>query len=345
MTQNNPQFSNAEVKRYLYNEMSDEEHAAMEEKFFENDELFFEIADTENRLVDLYAKGELAGEELQRFESSLNQLPKRRAKVANAVALQTFFDEERKEPIPVVVGQTFWQKLAEFFTIKTPAFGYALGGLLVLLTVGSAFLFLENRRQSNELARLQNAQNQSQKEIELENQLATAQRRESELQNQIDTERETSGDLTDELESEKTRRERIQSELERLRKERDKIPVPTPKPEQQTPIIASISLAPTIITRDLNPLGAKNLTVERGTKRLAVRLALPDNVKKEERFSVMFNGKTVAQNLAVRVSRNGEKSVQLTVSSSDLIDGVNKLILINAEGNQISSYLFKAEKK
>lgn len=345
MTPNNTQFSESEIKRYIYDEMSDTERAAMEERFFENDEFFFEIADTENRLVDLYAKGELGGEELQKFESSLSQLPKRRAKVANAVALQTFFEEERKEPIPVAVGQTLWQRLAEFFTIKTPVFGYAMGGLLVLFTLASAFLFLENRRQSNELARLQNAQNQSQKEIELENQLATSQRRESELQNQIDTERETSGDLTDELESEKVRRERIQNELERLRKERDKIPVPTPKPEQQTPTIASIFLTPTIITRDPNPAGAKNQTIERGTKRLAVRLALPDDIKKEERFSVLLNGKTVAQNLAVRVSRNGENSIQLTVSPNDVIDGVNKLILINAAGDGVSNYLFKAEKK
>ena len=33
--------------------MSDEERAATEEKFFADDKLFYEIADTENRLVDL----------------------------------------------------------------------------------------------------------------------------------------------------------------------------------------------------------------------------------------------------------------------------------------------------
>lgn len=344
MMQNDSQ--NQEIKRYLFLEMTDEERTAWEEKFFTDDELFFEIADTENRLVDFYARGRLDGEELKRFERSLSQLPQRRAKIANAVALQTFFDEERKESVPVVVGQTFWQKLAEFFTIKTPAFGYAMGGLLFLFLLSSVFLFLENRRQSNELARLQNTpdSNQSQREIDLQNQLANTQTRENELQTSIDSEREASGDLGEELEKEKTRRERIQSELDKLRKERDRIPAPTPKIEQ-APIIASIFLTPLKATRGVSGLGAKDVAVERGTKRIAVRLALPDEIDNKERLSVRLNDKASAQNLAVRVSSGGQKSVQLTVSPADLIDGTNKLTVVSADGREVSRYLFNTIKK
>ena len=338
MIENNSQ--NQEIKRYLYLEMTEEEHSAMEEKLFADDTLFFAISDLENELVDQYVRKQLTGEELTRFERSLEKLPKRRAKVANAVALQTFVAEEREESAPAVVAvsQTFWQKLSEFFTIKTPAFGLAIGGLLVLFTLASVVLFLENRRQSNELANLQNNQNgnRSQREIELQNQIANAQKRESELQVQIDKERETSGDLTDELEIKKAQLKQVQSEIERLRKESIKIPVPTPKPKEQTPTIASLSLKPTIITRDPNPTAAQPFTIERGTQRLAIRLTLPAEAKKEERYSVKLNEKPVAQNLAVRVAKDGQKSVQLTVSTSDVIDGVNRLTVIDATGNDVS---------
>lgn len=347
MIQNDSQLSDAEIKRYLYGEMAGEEQAAIEARFFENDELFFEIADAENRLVDLYVRGGLTGEELKRFERSLGKLPERRAKVANAVALQTFFEEEkRSRPIAdAVVEQTFRQRLADIFAFKTPAFGYAMGGLLFIFTLASILLLLENRRQSNELARLQNAPI-NQREFELENELENARTRENELRTLIDAEREASGDLTDELESEKQRRERIQSELDRIKKERDRTPaVPTPKNEP-APVVASILLTPLIITRgEIGGLSAKNTSVERGTKRVAVRLALPDAVKPEERFSVRLNDQTAARDLAARTSRGGQKTIQLTVSPNDLIDGANKLSVIGADGREVSRYLFNTTKK
>lgn len=346
MTQNNTQFSEHEIKRYLYGEMSDEEQATIEESFFTDDTLFFEITDTENRLVDLYARGKLPADELVRFDRSLKKLPERRAKVANAVALQTLIDEERKEPVPIHIEQTFWQKLAEFFTFKTPSFGYAMGGLLVLFALGSLFLLLENRRQSSELARLQNAQNGnlSQREIELQNQLANVQKREGELQNQVDSEREASGDLTDELETEKVQRERLESELEKLRKERDKIPTPTPK-TGQAPMIASVLLTPSIGSRGGGGTNTRALTIERATKRVAVRLALPAETNTHERVSVQLNDTTVARNLVVRVSDNGQKSVQLNVATQDLADGLNKLSIIDDAGKEISQYIFTMQKK
>jgi hypothetical protein len=351
MTENNMNTNETEIKRYLYNEMSDEERAGFEENFFADDELFFKVVNLENDLVDRYASGKLAGEELARFERSLENLPERGTKVANAIALQTFIREEKPQesPISAASSQSFWQRLSGFFTIKTPAFGYTMAGVLLLLTLSSIFLLLDNRRKTDELVRLQTERQviSQQKENDLQNELVNSQKREVELKNQIDDERETSGDLTDELEGERRKRGEIESELKRLRLENSARPSPTQQQQQtQTPIIASIFLSPGIATRGGGTTSeTKNFSVERGTKRIAVRLALPADANKSDRFSVRLNEKTVARDLAMLISSGGQKAVQLTTSPNEVLDGANEFIVLSAAGAEISKYIFYMQKK
>lgn len=338
----------SDIKRYLYGEMSDAERATFEEKFFGDDEFFYSVVDLENELIDRYASGRIDDAERRRFERALENAPERRAKIANARALQTFIAEERPQAKTVAadlsVKQTFGQKLAQMFSMKTPAFAYAMAGLLFLFAVSSAFLLLDNRRKSDELARLQNERQDGfpPAEKDLQTRLGDAKARENDLQNQIDDERETSGDLTDELTREKQRRERIEADLERLRKENSARPSPTPR-EESAPVIASIFLSP-MATRGGGSV-KQQFAVERGTKRIAVRLALPDDINKDERYSVSLNEKIAAKNLAVLVSSGGQKTVQLTVSPNDLLDGANKLIVRDEAGAEVTQYVFNMQKK
>ncbi len=355
MTDTNSNLNETEIKRFLYGEMTDAERDRLEEKFFDDDELFFAVVNLENELVDLYARGKFPADELLRFEHSLKKLPERRVKAANAAALQTFIaegrseerSEKRSEEKPIAVNQTFGQKLAEFFTIKTPAFGYAMAGLLFLLAVSSIFLLIDGGRKGEELASLQTERqgNQvvsQQKQSELENQLANSQKQEADLKTQIDGERETSSDLTDELERERQKREQIENELERLRRE-SSAARPSPTPQPPAPIIASILLTPIIATRGGN-LEAKKISVAPETKRIAVRLSLPADVKTDERFSVWLNDKNITQNLAARLNTSGQKTIQLMISPKDLLDGLNKLSVTDAAGKEISKYNFVARK-
>ncbi len=351
MTDTNSNLNETEIKRYLYSEMTDIERDRLEEKFFADDELFFAVVNLENELVDLYARGKFPADELLRFEHSLKKLPERRVKAANAAALRTFIAEERSEnrseEKPIAIGQTFGQKLAEFFTIKTPAFGYAMAGLLFLLAVSSIFLLIDGGRKGEELASLQTERqgNQGvsrQKQSELENQLANSQKQEADLKTHIDGERETSSDLTDELERERQKREQIENELERLRR-KSNAARPSPTQSQAAPIIASIFLTPMIATRGGN-LEAKKISVAPETKRIAVRLSLPADVKTDERFSVRLNDKNITQNLAARLNTSGQKTIQLMISPKDLLDGLNKLSVTDAAGKEIGKYNFVARK-
>lgn len=351
MTDTNSNLDETEIKRYLYGEMTDAERDRLEEKFFADDELFFAVVNLENELVDLYALGKFPAGELLRFERSLKKVPERQVKAANAAALQTFIaekrSEKRSEEKPIAINQTFGQKLAEFFTIKTPAFGYAVTALLFLLAVSSIFLLIEGARRGDELARLQTERQGNQviarqRQSELENQLANSQKQEADLKTQIDSERETSGDLTDELERERQKREQIENELERLRWESNAVR-PSPTPQLPAPIIASIFLTPMIATRGGNS-EAKKISVAPETKRIAVRLSMPADVKTDERFSVWLNDKTLAQNLAARLTTSGQKTIQLMISPKDLLDGLNKLIVADVAGKEISKYNFVAQK-
>src|SRR5688572_11751655 len=180
--------NNTELKRYLYSEMTEDQRAEMEERLFLDDDLFFEAANLENELVDLYVAGKLEGEELERFERSLGSQPERKQKVANAAALRVFIDDEREAEAPddvPVGGQSLWQKIAGVFTLRTPALGYGMAGMLVIFALLSIFLITDNLRKANDIARLQ----ADQAAIgELESQLADLRERENELQGQIDNE-------------------------------------------------------------------------------------------------------------------------------------------------------------
>lgn len=364
------QTNETEIKRYLYGEMNEPERARLENEFFDDDALFFAVAELENRLVDDYARGQMTGAELVRFERALKNSPPRRAKIANAAALQTFIGEERLQSAATAQEQaaqkqtaretpfaerTFGRKVAEIFKFKTPIFGYAAAAaLLLLFALSSLFLLFENRRKADEIARLENNNqnangNDAEKQLRLENQLADARKREGELKAQIDGERQTSGDLTDELERERQNRVRVETEMARLRRENTlpKPAAPTATEKAQTPVIASIFLTPTIITRGgENAANAQKFAVERGTKRIAVRLALPDDADKDGRFSVESNKKTAARDLAILISGGGQrKIVQLSVSPNDLLDGANEFVVFNAAGAPIGRYVFYMSKK
>jgi hypothetical protein len=54
--------------RYLLGEVSDEERTALEQKYFADDELFEQIVEAQNELVDAYLSGSLTPSQRKRFE-------------------------------------------------------------------------------------------------------------------------------------------------------------------------------------------------------------------------------------------------------------------------------------
>ena len=333
-----------ELKRYLYAELNQAEKDKIEEQLFLDDELFYEAVNLENELVDRFAKGKLEPAERIRFEKSLESFPDRKQKVANAVALQTFIEDERPMVSPIEPAtQTFWQKLTDFFTIKSPILGSAMTGVLLLFVIGGVFLMLDNRRKAEELARLQDERGDiesvwKEREGELQKQMTNSNQRLSELQNQLENKSDESDELIKTLSNEQQRIQQLQKDLEKIQREKNKVQ-PTQKPP--APEIVSIPLSPNIGNREDR---FTTTSVGEKTKRIAINLSLPNEVIKGERLTILLNGNQYLQGISPRVSPDGKKSISLTIPTKNLPSGENKLTVVNSAGKEITQYNFKVEK-
>jgi hypothetical protein len=72
--------------RYLLGSLSEEERERLDELSFIDDEFAVRLSSVENDLVDAYARGELSGERLERFDTYYLASPMRREKVKTARA-------------------------------------------------------------------------------------------------------------------------------------------------------------------------------------------------------------------------------------------------------------------
>lgn len=311
---------NSEIERYLYVEMTDDERDAFEEKMFADDELFIEVADAENRLVDEYVAGDLSATDASRFERGLDLLPAMRQKVANARSLIEFIGESRPAVAVTESQPSFLQKISNLFSIRSPAFGLATAALIVLFMVSTGVLLLRDRQRQSDVAKL----------TELQSELEGSRKREQELQSAVENERETSGDFVEELDRERQRREQIERELEQLRKR----PVESPG----TPVVASVFPLP-IGGRGGQGGAMPTINIGPNTKRVAVRVDLPDEIAEDERLSVNLNQRRVASGLKPRVA-SGKKTLSLSVDAKSVKAGANQLDVLDSENRAVNTYSF-----
>lgn len=309
------------IDSYLFNEMPETERSELEDRFVGDDLLFAGIAERENDLVDRYVRNELSEGDRARFERSLDGLPARRQKVANASVLREFIAGERENKTITIAERTgFFPKLAEWFTFRSPVFQFASILAIVLLALASVFLLIENRRLSS-----------------IQSDLAAARGREAELASQIENERGVAGDLTAELDAERLRIAELESALAKLRSgNRDNAPVSTPQPVT----IATLVLSPVGIRGGPPPV--RRLELERGVTRVAVVVNLP--AEAAERVSVKLNDEKIGSGLRV-VTRNGEKSISITVPVGRVKEGINDLEVVGSAGDIIAGYRFSAGRK
>ena len=313
------------IDAYLFNEMPEQEREKFEETMLGDDDMFYEIAERENELVDRYAKNELRGAELERFELSLATLPARRQKIANARVMREFIDSEKAECKAITIAERtgFFAKLAGLLLFKSPAFQFASVGLIGILAVASLFLFLENRRLGS-----------------LQQELAESRRRETQLTTQIESERDATGDLTTDLTAERERIEKLEAAIAKLRQTATN---GKPSTNVAAPTIATLILSTGF--RGTGPAPVSRLELSPGLTRVAVVMSLPAETAAGERVSVKLNGETVADNLRVREKTGGEKTVSVTIPVSRIKEARNELAVIDAKGASLSSYPFSVKRQ
>jgi hypothetical protein len=332
-----------QIERFLLDDMPDEEREKFEELMLGDDDLLYEVQDAENSLVDRYVSGGLSGAELERFERSLERMPSRRSKAANAAALRTLIDAERVKVPAAAEPDSLWAKITAAFS--SPAVGFSMAGLIVILAAAAIFLLIDNNRKAAEVARLADEVDSAQRSgrlSELERQIAASLAAEAELQRQIDGEKGVTADLTADLEQARENSRRLEAEVADLRNRRpDSAPAPRPNNGTvEAPVIAALILRPA----GTRGGGTKvfSLSDNLNIKRISVLLTLPANTGSDERLDVRLNGKPIARNLKVSIQPSGGKSLAVTVARSALAVGENTLTVTAGE-KEIAAYELTAE--
>lgn len=203
------------IQRYLLGELPESERVALEQAYFNDPRLFDHLVQTENELVDKYARGQLPPATRARFEEYyLGHTNRReRAKFAEALAAKLWPTDEVAAAAPAA-AEPWWGRL--LLSMRSPklAWGFSLAVILLMAAVG-VWSLIETRRLRQELATT-------------EAERATQEQRERELQQQVTDER--------------VRTEKLSEELERLRG-REQITVPSPTlPTKAAPTLASLVL-------------------------------------------------------------------------------------------------------
>ena len=324
------------LKRYLFYEASESERGQLEARFFDDDELFYELLDLENDLTDRYVRRELGENDKLRFEASLEKSPERRAKLANAVALNTFIEQETPA---AKESPTLREKIANFFGWNATYFQYATAALLFLLFAGIGFLIYEQRQDAQELARLRASESERSAEFQrqeqsMQEQIKTIEEREKSLQTELAEKNGRTEILTEQLASEQAEKARLTQELENL------------KQRKETPVQP---FAPTIVTVVLAPIGGKGggdaavVSVNQNTATVSATLQIPPD-SAAEIFSVRLNSVLLAENIKLHRTKSDVKFVRVVFPSKKLSSSDENLIGVTGGDGSHYNYILRRKK-
>jgi hypothetical protein len=128
------QPDDALLSRYLLEQCSEDERTQVEDRFFENDELFARLRQLEEDAIGRYLRGDLTAEERAQFERAYAS-PPRRDRVLFARALTTLSASPAgAAPAPVSVAR---RSVPQRFFREPFAWSYGLGLAAALLLVSA----------------------------------------------------------------------------------------------------------------------------------------------------------------------------------------------------------------
>jgi len=137
------------MTRYLLGELSEQEQAALEQKYFRDQSVFNQVLKVESELLDAYSRGQLSTETREQFENSYLNHPSRRRRVEFAKALTTRIDE-REAATRQVAQRTssvsWWQSVLNTFGGDRPKLRFAMAVVAVLVVLSGVWIVVNNLR-------------------------------------------------------------------------------------------------------------------------------------------------------------------------------------------------------
>lgn len=141
------------TKRYLLGELSEQEQATLEERYFHDPEFFNQVLQIESELVDAYARNRLSAEMRERFEQSYLKHPSRRQRVEFARALTTRIDQREESVTGAKTEQlaslvSWKQRLLAAVGGPKPAWRLAMALVILLVALTGVWWWQQQRREA-----------------------------------------------------------------------------------------------------------------------------------------------------------------------------------------------------
>lgn len=356
-----PTLNDSILKKYLLNDISDEERQTLEEQFLQDDSIFDEMVALEDELYFDYQQNRLSSKERKAFEQKFLQTPQDIEKAVFANAFLETTADLAKEKVKIIEEEksvSWWQSIVAFFDFSGSMMQLGGAAALLLLTFGIIGLLIQNSRLQNEMADLQNRENQ---EIqEQERILAEKQKRQTELEKQqADLELQLAAEKQQKEQNEQrikeieANRQKLDQEIKENRQKADEIRQNPAQPKRPNvspqPSFATLILSPGIFNRSEGEgMGKVKLSSE--LKNLQLRLLLKN---KEDYASYDVIVKTVDDQSVIWTSsglkpqgKGTNKSISLLVPTKNLQQADYELSLIgitkNGEREEVSIYYFGA---
>jgi len=140
----------AEVRRFLLGEMSEDARSAFEEKFVADEVFFEQVRVVEDELIESYIRGTLPAAEREKFERSFLTTERRRNRVEFTRTMLDKLTETKKIAAvkkieTVAASPSVWDSIAGFF--KTPSLAFGAAMAILLTAFGGWFLLRSSNTQ------------------------------------------------------------------------------------------------------------------------------------------------------------------------------------------------------
>jgi hypothetical protein len=141
-----PSYNSTLLTRYLLGDLSPAEQDRLEENYFVDDDLFVELLDAKDQLVNDYLSGQLSSGDRERFDRRFLTVPDCQREVEMAFFLQPSLTQRSltRQPASDDQPRPWWQAIFDALRIRQPLTGIATAALLIVVVVGiwSAIRFM-----------------------------------------------------------------------------------------------------------------------------------------------------------------------------------------------------------
>lgn len=236
------------IQRYLLGELTEPERVTLEQEYFNDPQLFEQIVEVENDLVDKHARGLLSPATHGRFKKYYLDHPQRRERARFAEVLRAKLDQAKDIEVSASKPTGTWLEQLSA-ALRGPRLSWAFSIAMLLVSVLAGWFFIETRRLRRELA-------------STESERAAREGHERQLQQQVT--------------NEQLRAEKLSQELERLRVQPEAVS-PSPSPDDKLASTFATLILTIGGTRGTDAARPVVLQIPVGTEQVRLQLNLREN--------------------------------------------------------------------